>query len=492
MTDLERSIRGLETLMPEMSARRTLTRGQLLIAACLAILLVGGLLANALATLVGANLVVTAIFLGVLLYKLHLARHALRRTPLVVVSDEEARAIPDRELPIYSVLMAAYRESEVIADTIRALERLDYPADRLEIMVLLESDDSATIQAARAAEAAGNVQIVLVPGSHPRTKPKACNYGLTQARGDVVTIYDAEDRPEPLQLRRAVAAFRKLGPEVVCLQAKLAYHNATQNLITRLFAIEYLTWFQMLLPALAARGGPVPLGGTSMHIIRPVLDRVGGWDPYNVTEDADLGVRLQRLGYQTEVLDSTTYEEANSDFINWMKQRSRWYKGYLQTWLVHMRHPVRLRRELGTEPFISFSLTVGATPLVALVNPIFWVLTLLWFGLKVHFVQALFPPSVYYAGLLCMVLGNFTLAYLSAVAIRSTGHSHLLGAVLLSPIYWAMMSVAALKAFVQLVSAPHFWEKTTHGLDKARDAAPVSAFSPPPTRLRAAPGEVST
>jgi len=202
-----------------------------------------------------------------------------------------------------------------------------------------------------------------------------------------------------------------------------------------------------------------------MHIKRIVVEAVGSWDPYNVTEDADLGIRLQRMGYRTAILDSVTYEEANSDFVNWVKQRSRWYKGYLQTWLVHMRHPVLLRKQLGTEAFVAFTLTVGATPLIAFLNPIFWALTGLWFGTKASFIQPIFPPSVYYAGMFCMVFGNFIVVYLNVIAIRATGRTELLGAVLLSPLYWIMMSVAAVKAFIQLLVAPYFWEKTAHGLD---------------------------
>jgi cellulose synthase/poly-beta-1,6-N-acetylglucosamine synthase-like glycosyltransferase len=210
-----------------------------------------------------------------------------------------------------------------------------------------------------------------------------------------------------------------------------------------------------------------------MHVDRVVLDAIGGWDPYNVTEDADLGVRLQRMGYRTAVLDSTTFEEANSDFVNWVKQRSRWYKGYIQTWLVHMRHPRQLRSQLGTEAFVAFTLTVGATPLIALLNPVFWVLTILWFGTKASFVQPIFPPSVYYAGLFCMVIGNFMVVYLNIIVLRATDRTELLGAVLLSPLYWVMMSVAAIKAFNQLVVAPYFWEKTTHGLDPVTEGARI-------------------
>jgi glycosyltransferase XagB len=462
---LDRSVRWLRDNNPEMSAYRTVTRQQRwVLFGCLAVVVIG-FAVNALTTIVTVNLLVTALYVAAFAYKFQLARTALKRPALVTVSDEEALAIDAVDLPIYTVLVAAYREAGVIARTIRALDALDYPRHRLEVLLLFEEDDVATIAAAEEARPPAYMRIIRVPRANPLTKPKACNYGLTFAHGDFVTIYDAEDRPEPLQLRRSVAAFRRLHWSVACLQAKLSYHNPQQNLITQLFTAEYLTWFSVLLPALADRGGPVPLGGTSMHVNRGALEAVGGWDPYNVTEDADLGVRLQRMGYRTAVLDSTTFEEANSDFVNWIKQRSRWYKGYIQTWLVHMRHPRQLRSQLGTEAFVAFTLTVGATPVIALLNPIFWALTILWFGTKASFVQPIFPPSVYYAGLFCMVFGNFMVIYLSIIVVRATNRPELLGAVLLSPLYWLMMSIAAIKAFIQLLIAPYFWEKTTHGLD---------------------------
>jgi cellulose synthase/poly-beta-1,6-N-acetylglucosamine synthase-like glycosyltransferase len=222
----------------------------------------------------------------------------------------------------------------------------------------------------------------------------------------------------------------------------------------------------MLLPALASKGLPVPLGGTSMYLKRSVLTSIGGWDAFNVTEDADLGIRLHRLGYRTAVLNSTTYEEATSDFVNWVKQRSRWYKGYMQTWLVHSRHPRRLWRELGPRGFISFQLTIGATPLVPLINPLFWTLTLLWSIGHFPFIAALFPSWLYYPGMVCMVLGNFSIIYANILGARLGGYPDLLGAILLAPIYWVMMSIAALKAASQLIRVPTFWEKTRHGLDR--------------------------
>jgi glycosyltransferase XagB len=449
-----------------LSAERTLSKGQMRV-------IIGGvaivgllLLLAPLATLTVGIGLATALYLASLVYRLLIFRAALDEPGTVVVDDAEAYAIPSRQLPTYTILVPAYREPEVIAGLLASLSRLDYPDDRLDIKLLLEADDPDTLAAVFEARPNSNVEVVRILPSEPRTKPKACNVGLGRAQGMFVTIYDAEDRPDPLQLRRAVAAFRRMPPEVACLQAKLSYHNAEQNLLTRWFTVEYALWFGQWLPGLVKLGAPVPLGGTSNHFRRETLVRLGGWDAFNVTEDADLGIRLHRLGFRTRVLESITFEEANSDFVNWTKQRSRWYKGYLQTWLVHMRRPRLLLRQLGPRGFVGFNLFVGGTPALALLNPLFWALTGLWFLAKPPVILALFPPWLYYASLGCLVLGNFAFLYTAIVGARITGRPSLVFAAVLIPGYWVMMSIAAIKAMSQLVAAPAFWEKTVHGLDR--------------------------
>ena len=451
-------------------ARQTVSRRQIVVGLAIVAILGFFAIVAPLVTAIGLIAAVTLLYLAALIYRLAIYWLSFRNPEVAVVTDEEARSIPADELPIYTVLVPAYHEPSVIGALIGRLREFEYPVDKLDIRILLEEDDGETI-AATAAELAAHpgpqFTIVRVPDSQPRTKPKACNYGLLGARGEYVTIYDAEDRPEPLQLRRAVVALERFGSSVACLQAKLSYYNADQNLLTRWFTIEYAMWFSFLLPGLVSERGPLPLGGTSNHFRRAVLLAVGGWDPYNVTEDADLGIRLARQGYQTRVLESTTLEEANSDVINWIKQRSRWYKGYLQTWLVHTRHPRQLRRELGWRGIVGFNLFVAGTPLLALLNPVFWTLTALWFLVHPAVILALFPAWLYYLSLGVMVVGNFSLFYTWLVSARITGSRSLVFASLLVPLYWALMSLAATKAAIQLVSAPSFWEKTVHGLDLA-------------------------
>ncbi len=460
---LRASVSALADAAPEFSAQRVVTAPQ----AVSGLILIAAWVALALATpLVAAQMlvgVVTVGYVAAVVYRVLLFCRGVGDRHRTRVSDAEAKSVPDAELPPYTVLVPVHREP-LIGELLAHLEQLDYPRDRLDVRVLLEADDTETIAAARATTCPPHVILVLVPPAEPRTKPKACNYGLVDARGELVTIYDAEDIPDPLQLRRAVVALRRLGPEYACVQAQLGYFNSTQNVLTRWFTVEYGTWFAYLLPGLIAVGAPVPLGGTSNHFRTDVLRSVGAWDAHNVTEDADLGIRLARLGYAVGVLESVTLEEANSDPINWVKQRSRWYKGYLQTFLVHARRPWATLRDLGWRGTAGLVLFVAGTPCLTALNGFFWALTLMWFTRHPAWLQALFDSWLYYAGLLCFVLGNLAVLYMNVYTTRQLGRPDLLVAALLSPLYWALMTLAATKAAIQLVASPSYWEKTTHGL----------------------------
>jgi glycosyltransferase XagB len=449
---------------PELSARRTLSPRQRdgLVAAVIG-LVIALVLAPELTVIVivGACTLGYAFSMGVRLWLFFIS---LGKPELIKLPDSEARATPDEVLKSYTVMVPVLHEPEVMSSLIANLRRLDYPKDRLQILLLVETDDEATIAAARMAIGpAKDVRIILVPPGGPRTKPKALNYGLTYATGTYITIFDAEDRPDPLQLRKAALAFSRLPPSVACLQACLGYFNGGQNLITRWFQIEYSMWFRQMLPGLAKVGAPIPLGGTSNHFRMEVLLDLGAWDANNVTEDADLGARLYHAGYRSEVFDSVTLEEANSDFVNWAKQRSRWYKGYLQTFLVHIRDIRSTRRILGTRQLLFFAFFVGGTPLMAIINPIFWVLTIIWFTIQPAWLIAIYPAPLYYLGLLVWLAGNFMFTFIAMLEAVEVDDS-LFVAALLTPVYWIMMSCAAYKALLQVVFAPTYWEKTRHGL----------------------------
>ncbi len=477
---LQASTSGLADRVPFVSARRLLTAPQRNSLLALAGLLVIGLVLSATDTLVVVLGAVTFLYVTCVGYRALLLVRSGWPDAYEVVSDEEARRVPDYLLPTYTVLVPAYREPEVINRLIDYIGNLDYPLDRLEVMILVEADDDETISAINSCNPGSQFQLVPIPPSQPRTKPKALNFGLTLARGDLVAVYDVEDEPDALQLRKAAVVLERLGPNVGCLQARLSYDNPNQNLITRWFTIEYTMWFSFWLPGLAASHAPIPLGGTSNHFRRSVLRSIGGWDPYNVTEDADLGIRMAREGYDVRVLDSVTNEEANSDFVNWVKQRSRWYKGYIQTFFVHMRSPRQLYRELGFRRLIHFLLFVGGTPVVAMLNPVFWVMAALWVIGHPVFLQRIFPAPSYYLALVSLVFGNFLLGYMTVMTCRVARRGELLWAALTIPLYWIMMSLASVKAWWQLVQRPTFWEKTAHGLRSGADGKSTLRSGAPP------------
>ncbi|MEO0682432.1 MAG: glycosyltransferase, partial [Pseudomonadota bacterium] len=281
-------------------------------------------------------------------------------------------------LPTITIIAALYKEPQAAAGLVRALAALDYPPERLDVLLALEEDDEATAAALRAAAPPPWMRLVVTPDGRPRTKPRALNHALDFARGAVVAVYDAEDRPAPDQLRRAAAAFAQAPAQVACLQARLAFDNYADGWIPRCFAIEYISWFHLLLPGFARLGFPLPLGGTSLFVRRRALEKLGAWDAHNVTEDADLGVRLARAGYRTLLLDSETAEEAVRRPLAWIRQRSRWQKGYLATWLTHMRNPLRLYRDLGPAGFWGFqALFLGAAG-AFLSQPLLWSAWVWW------------------------------------------------------------------------------------------------------------------
>lgn len=464
---------GWNILDPGWSAQHTLSRAQRSAAIVLAVVVIASLIIAPVPTMTVLVGMATLYLVVSTIDKVYLLIVGLRGGVAIRISDAEAMAIPDEELPSYTVLVPAYNELDIAETLAAGVGRLDYPPEKLEILLLLEADDQSTISAAERAPVAG-VRPVLVPPSLPRTKPKACNYAMAVVdRGsEYVTIYDAEDIPEPLQLRRAAAAFARSGPHVGCLQARLGYYNERQNLLTGWFAMEYDQWFTFLLPAFRRLGCVVPLGGTSNHIRTSVWYEVGGWDSFNVTEDADLGVRLKRFGYTTELLDSVTLEEANSDPINWVRQRSRWYKGYLQTFLVHCRHPRALVRDVGLVAALRLANTTWGTVLTGIVNLLFAASLLYWIAGRPTFVAGLFVGPIYYLSLLVFTLGNAVTLMLGLVSTRATGKSHLIVPALTAPLYWLLQSLAAVKALVQLIFRASYWEKTVHGLTSAKERQP--------------------
>jgi len=392
-----------------------------------------------------------------------------RGAPAVAAATPETTVLPH-----YSLLVPLYDEAHIVPDLVAALRAIDYPRDKTEILLILESVDAETLAAVRAASLPPNASVVIVPDGSPRTKPRALNYALRRATGDLVVVYDAEDVPEPDQLRRAVALMAA-NPGLGCVQARLNVLNDRETWLTRQFAIEYTVLFDCLLPTLDRLGLPVPLGGTSNHFSKAVLEDVGGWDPFNVTEDADLGIRLARGGWAVKVLASTTWEEAPASFSSWLKQRTRWLKGWMQTYLVHMRDPARTACDLGWLRFFGLQVLMGGLILSTLVHPWFYVAAAAeaaYGPLRTLHDHAL-SEVVTVLGAINLFLGYVSGVALGCVAVAGRGRRRLAAWALLMPVYWLLISLAAYRALFQLVSAPYKWEKTQH--------RPRAAFSGPDT-----------
>jgi cellulose synthase/poly-beta-1,6-N-acetylglucosamine synthase-like glycosyltransferase len=461
------AVYGLADLDPVNSARSVVTPAQGWFLYGLFTALLAGIAFAPLATLVAANVFMSVFYLGNFLLKATLvwfgadARSVDRK-----VTDEEVAALEDDDLPVFTVLVPMFREPEVLPILAAALRRLDYPLAKLDIKLVLEAGDHETIDSAKNLGLEGVFEIIRVPPSKPQTKPKACNYALNFARGEYLVIFDAEDQPEPDQLKKVVAAFRKASPETACIQCRLNYFNARENWLTRMFTLDYSLWFDFMLPGLERLGIPIPLGGTSNHFRLPVLRELHAWDPFNVTEDADLGVRLTQKGYRVGVINSTTFEEANCEIGNWIRQRSRWIKGYMQTYLVHMRDPVGLYRSVGPAGFWGFQFFIGGTMLSGILNPVFWSLFVVWLVLGGDVLDPLFPQAVLYMSLFNLLAGNGLFVYLSLLGPVKRGWLDLAPWALTVAAYWALMSVAAYKALWQLVRNPFYWEKTQHGISK--------------------------
>jgi len=453
---------------PELSAFQPFWKRQTI---ALALLLLAFLLLAAVHPLLAGRLffsLATFFYLLISSYKMFLLYRSVRSDAELRFGRSEIAALREDNLPLYSILIPLYREAESLPHLVASLQRLDYPADKLDIQLLLEEDDRETREAAARLALPPSFRLTLIPPSLPRTKPKACNIGLAHARGEFLVIYDAEDQPEPDQLKKAVLGFRHCGPRVLCLQSKLNFYNPRQNWLTRFFTAEYSAWFDLSLPGLSSLRAVMPLGGTSNHFRTEPLRTLLGWDAYNVAEDCDLGVRLCRAGWETRMLDTTTWEEACSDLGFWIRQRTRWYKGYMQTFLVHTRQPIRLLRELGWRNAFHFALIVGGMLITLLLNPLFWTLTALWFIRRFSALDPFFPPLVFLMGATCLFVGNFAFMYAGALGCYRRRCYDLVKYALLMPPYWLLMSIAAWRALVQLVVNPFHWEKTRHGLTTPR------------------------
>lgn len=449
------------------SALQTITRNQIAFVTGAVLCWITLMVFNWKVALAWTISIITLGYMTHLILDVILALSAIRNPGEEHIDESMIDALKDADWPPYTILCPLYKEAQVVAQFVKAMQAIDYPAGKLQILFLTEEDDAETRKAILSLRLPPHFNVVTVPDGSPRTKPRACNYGLVEATGQYVVIYDAEDVPDPLQLKKAVLTFANHGPDLACVQAKLNFYNPRQNLLTRWFTAEYSLWFDLILPGLQKIKLAIPLGGTSNHFPAQTLRALGGWDAFNVTEDCDLGLRLSWFRLNTIVVDSTTFEEANSGVKNWIRQRSRWIKGYMQTYLVHMREPLHYFRYKRIRELFSLQVVVGGKTAILLINPIMWLLLALSLVFRQQVASVfgtLFPAPILFIGVITLFLGNFFYGFIYLLGCMKREQFSLVKWMLLIPVYWFLASMAAFMALYELFTRPHYWQKTIHGL----------------------------
>ncbi len=381
-------------------------------------------------------------------------------------SPRDAGESPDvtvARLPTVTILVPMCREPDIAPRLVERLSRLRYPRALLDVLLVIEADDHATHDALAGADLPGWMRIVRVPDGSIRTKPRALNHAMLFARGSIVGIYDAEDAPDPDQIHAVVRHFHARGPELGCVQGILDFYHPATNWISRCFTIEYAAWFRVLLRGMQRLGLALPLGGTTLFVRREVIEEVGGWDAHNVTEDADLGIRLARFGYRTEVISTTTQEEPNCRPVAWIKQRSRWLKGFMITYVVHMRTPLATLRALGPRRVLGLQVVFFATVSQYLLAPLLWSFWLIALGLP-HPLAEVVPGGLLIGLAALFVLSELVNMSIALIAVSGPRHRFLFRWVPMLHLYFPLGAIAAYKAVWELVTRPFYWDKTDHGL----------------------------
>ncbi|RJE85729.1 glycosyltransferase [Paracoccus onubensis] len=412
---------------------------------------------------------ISAIFAGLVLQSG--LKLACLLTALATPRPRHAQQEDDSEdilpLPDMSVIVPLYKEAGIARDLVSRLLRLRYPRELTDIVLAVETGDRLTKSALAGVTLPPWIRVIELPEGSVRTKPRALNYALKFCKGAIIGVWDAEDQPAPDQLHRIARHFHHARPDLGCVQGILDYYNPRTNHLARFFTIEYAAWFRVMLPAMARMGLVIPLGGTTCFFRREALEQSDAWDAWNVTEDADLGVRLARRGWRTEITRTVTNEEANCRMIPWVKQRSRWFKGYAMTWGVHMRNPWRLWRDLGTRRFIGFQVQFFFMLSQHLLVPAIWGFWLVSFGLSFPLHDALpvafgpAAPALFLGLLLCAeALGIL----LNTYATRAPKHRHLRPWVPFMIAYFPLAGLAAWKSAMELLGQPYYWDKTAHGI----------------------------
>ena len=398
--------------------------------------------------------------------------------------DLSPPAGPAQKLPVVSVLVPLFREEDIAQRLVARLGRLNYPKELLDVCLITEEEDADTRDRLIAARLPHWMRVITVPGGSLKTKPRAMNYTLDFCKGSIIGIYDAEDAPDPDQIHKVVRIFNTAPENVACLQGALDFYNTSRNWMSRCFTVEYATWFRVLLPGISQLGLVVPLGGTTLFFRRKPLEEIGAWDAHNVTEDADLGVRLARAGYRTELVDTVTGEEANCRMVPWIKQRSRWVKGFMMTYAVHMRDPMRLWRELGPRRFLGFQILFAGSLSQSLLAPLMWSFWVVPFGIAHPVVTGMSTLQFIAMCALFALCEGLNIAT-GVIGLKRAGKSADRWWVPTLYAYHPMASFAAYKALYEMVTCPFYWDKTQHGIADDMDHDPHGPDTiPGPAGLR--------
>ncbi|PID52281.1 MAG: hypothetical protein CR972_02285 [Candidatus Moraniibacteriota bacterium] len=242
---------------------------------------------------------------------------------------------PEQFLPpkySFAIFIPARHEEAVIADTIQSVSKLDYPEAMKEVLILINrKDDAETIRITKETIAKlGKKNIRLVDFEGPLGKPIGLNIGLKNTNMDVVTIFDAEDEIHPDILNVVNTAMIQNHADIV--QSGVQLMNFNSNWYSLFNVMEYYFWFKSVLHFFA-NNGMIPLGGNTVFFKKHWLERVGGWDEKNLTEDADIGIRMSAAGARTKVIydeEHVTREETPPSVAQFIKQRTRWNQGFIQ------------------------------------------------------------------------------------------------------------------------------------------------------------------
>ena len=471
-------------VQPHDSCRNWNTGTMARLAAAFAIALLAGFIASPAGTLLFLTgwAIIALIFNTGLKASAAWVNHRSARHGKVLFRSRRKHVSPPK-LPKISIFVALYKEREIASRLVRRLNALNYPRELLDICLIVEQDDRVTQTALDRANLPAWMRQIVVPRAKLKTKPRALNYALDFAKGSIIGVYDAEDAPEPDQLHKVARRFAECGPDVACLQGILDFYNSRSNWLSRCFTIEYATWFRVVLPGLERLGFVIPLGGTTIFFRREMLESVGGWDAHNVTEDADLGVRLARHGFRTELLPTLTQEEANCHPWPWIRQRSRWLKGYAITWAVHMRSPKKLLADIGPWRFFGFQILFLGALSQFLLAPFLWSMWALFLGYHHPILDAVSPTGFYLLTCLFILSELITIA-VGILALDPVRHRRLWLWVPTLHLYFPLAAIAAYKGIWELIYKPFYWDKTTHGQGNPTKNATVRVRFSPPRFLR--------